>query len=215
MRLFEIKPDKYAILGDIRKNCSKILNLYKQANRVFYRGVEEMGEQPLKFHPKENRYTEKEPSIHYLLIDKWLESHGFKALRRNSSFMTGDVGFAADFGDPAVCFPYDGGNYTWSTEIRDYVDFSGPYSVHRDLYWAGKDKAENIFTLERLQQQKPKEYEASVKMVDVEMKKSDFHNEFPSVAILKSGNEVLFRGHYWVVPRTYPGLKELLGRIPY
>jgi hypothetical protein len=53
------------------------------------------------------------------MIDGWMKENGFKALRSNSFFVTGDYEQAMKYGNVYVIFPKDGFYYTWFEGTKD------------------------------------------------------------------------------------------------
>ena len=115
---FDEADAKYFSL--IEKECSKFLVEVKKANKFLYRGMDNdhpvvYGRSHEKRDPKDtSERTQKE-------IDKILSDAGFKALRSNSIFTTGDYGRAGGYGDVYIIFPRNGYNFTWSTKHKDWV----------------------------------------------------------------------------------------------
>jgi hypothetical protein len=106
----------------IMQNCNEILNLYrKNAGRFdpfLFRGVRLESDafisEPINF-----RQPQDTPNKVQTIIDSKLAAAGFKALRSNSIFCTGNKYNAKFFGSSYVIFPFDGFAFTWSEEIFD------------------------------------------------------------------------------------------------
>lgn len=130
MRIFEftqpeIKPlqiDKEVLYTYIRKNCHEYLS--KSKGTMMYHGIWEdtnflpsiyishspIGRMPVDLSPVEQ--TE---------IDRQLKVYGFKALRSNSIFCSGEPSVAAEYGSVYMIWPFDGFNFTWARNIDDAI----------------------------------------------------------------------------------------------
>jgi len=137
MRLNEIDPDSvgpgqkvsaHELVGNrdtgelekyIRQHCSDAIQYMKDAGKYFYRGMRPgkglgsaiVGQSRQDREPKD---TKDDISAFF---DQALTSHGFKALRRNSIFVTSDKSNAEIYGPAYAIFPMNGFNYTYTNQV--------------------------------------------------------------------------------------------------
>lgn len=109
----------------IKKNCSEILEIYKETNKLLYRGFNDKMPPIFIGNPRRDRWTKDTPQMYQTAIDNKLRDEGFKALRNNSIFCTSKVTRAMQYGIVYTIFPTNGFNYTWSSSIYDMYAETG------------------------------------------------------------------------------------------
>jgi hypothetical protein len=124
---------KEEYLDLIEAECSNAIEAFKQANGFLLRGLMlEKGKYvPGKLYSTGPRSPKDTDILMQNMVDDVLKLAGFKALRGNSIFCSGDYEQAEGYGPPVyVIFPKDGFQITWSTRYKDFfVDFS---SIRKD-----------------------------------------------------------------------------------
>lgn len=142
LELVDIDPD-IKIDKAVLANCSEILHLYSTTRQVLYRGILRINSARAKSifigEPVENRIPLNTSLALSIAIDNKLIKAGFKALRINSIFCTGDLEQAKEFGEPYVIFPFNGFKFTYS----DFKDLTlqmpykfEPYSnMPKEIKW--------------------------------------------------------------------------------
>jgi len=98
----------------IEEHCSEFLASAKAANRFLYRGIKTY-DSPSKIFlgsPRNDRRSRDTDPAVQLIVDEYLTLQGFKALRSNSIFCTGEEQNALTYGDPYIIFPINGFEYT-------------------------------------------------------------------------------------------------------
>lgn len=151
----------------IKKNCSDFLT--QSHGSPLYRGVHRNQLQHLVVNKSDiflgnsekNRLPKNSDAAAQLAIDAHLKAAGFKALRSNSIFCTGNSRETAGYGNMYYIFPLNGFTFTWNDKITDlYIDWPiGPeevaeyqkdkesYSANLSLYGKNKkEKLDNIFS---------------------------------------------------------------------
>jgi hypothetical protein len=104
----------------VEKECSQFITAAKNAKNFLYRGIEDSKYEAFVGKPFSNRRPLDSSEDFQEKIDNALIAMGFKALRRNSIFTSGDISQASDYGDGVfLIFPKNGFNFTWSTSVRD------------------------------------------------------------------------------------------------
>lgn len=118
----EINPHRETvvttIIPQIRQHCGEIISVMKSTKKWLLRGAKR------KFHYYEGKPQDARKPKDMLpevqeMIDRWLTERGFKALRSNSFFVTGDFSQANKYGNVYVIFPRDGFDYTWFQGTKD------------------------------------------------------------------------------------------------
>ena len=104
----------------IENDCSDFLKYMKKAGRMLFRGMDSNGK-VIYGRSHEKRSTMDTSENVQKRFDELLKVAGFKALRSNSIFTSGDMDHAENYGDPYMIFPKNGFNYTWSEEHADWV----------------------------------------------------------------------------------------------
>jgi len=126
---FEKKKDAelfYLFLLKMKKNVSLELIKFFFENRL-YRAESSSKNWSVLFGekrcPKNRSPVDNIPEFQ-ILIDEYLKSNGFTALRSNSIFVTGNFGFAKRFkkGERKihVIFPSKNFSFTWNPKVRDF-----------------------------------------------------------------------------------------------
>ncbi|MCS7316757.1 MAG: hypothetical protein NZZ41_00340 [Candidatus Dojkabacteria bacterium] len=114
------------ILDLIKKECSQILDLYKNHKKYLYRGVKNFNLITGKIYPKEDRKPlDIDKSFHDFLV-MIFDRLNLGVNRNNCLFCTTDMWFASSFGNVFVVFPKNDFKYVWSEKIFDlYTDIDG------------------------------------------------------------------------------------------
>jgi len=122
--LIKKKIDEYQpIIDQIKTNCSDILSVYLHNNgNVLYRGMSSSNDIELKTVRTKRNPMDTPKSIQDL-YDKVLIEKGFKAVRGNSAFCSGDYGQTQSYGSNNIIFPFNGFNFTY-------------FANHADLYFS-------------------------------------------------------------------------------
>lgn len=117
MRLFEfnILPEDQ-IKNTIDTHCSEIMKIYKQTQKVLYRGISGADRKPISFisQSREDRRPMSTNQPQHDAINNKLKETGFKARRDNSIFCYSDRLYTGLYGSPYVIFPLNGFNFTYS-----------------------------------------------------------------------------------------------------
>jgi hypothetical protein len=126
MRLLEFKKDTSEILKHlIERKCSDILKIYKDEEKVFYRGLRSKESYIIDNSPIYRQPVDTPLNIHDVVEDK-LKSAGFKARRSNSIFVTSIAGLAKEFSSRAgnifIVFPFNGFEFTTSELFDDFTN---------------------------------------------------------------------------------------------
>lgn len=119
--LDHLKEDE--IFDIIKKDCSRILEIYKKTKSFLYRGEKKNNTFFKSTYPKERLPKDMPINLHNLLNNA-LKKSGFVATRDNSVFVTSSIDTAKFYGNVYVFFPKNGFYYTWSKNITDaYTDY--------------------------------------------------------------------------------------------
>jgi len=133
--IYHLNPQMVERVERHVENCSQILKIYSQTQRVLYRGISGeasdifFGRSPVNRTP-----VDTSPELHNL-INKKLREFGFIACRDNSIFTSSHRMTADYYGSMYVIFPLDGFDYTWSPKIRDFfneISGYGEYDIKTD-----------------------------------------------------------------------------------
>lgn len=102
----------------IKPNCKEALRYCYRSGDLMFRGFN--GTQPIiRGRSFENRRPLSSDPVMTQEFDKRLAALGFKALRKNSIFVTSNSIMASDFGKPYIIFPIDGFDYTYCVGHND------------------------------------------------------------------------------------------------
>ena len=102
----------------IKPNCKQILQANLLASRLLYRGFNS-NEPVIRGRSHDRRTPLDSSSVTTQEFDRRLAALGFKALRSNSVFCTGNVERAKEFGKPYIIFPIDGFDFTYCVDKYD------------------------------------------------------------------------------------------------
>ncbi len=116
-----LEQENYSkIFSVIQKNCSTILDCYKQTNpKILYSGIKRekspyfFEKSPINRQPKD-----VDPEIQ-TIVDSKLKVTGFTALRSNSIFCSSYSLQCRNYGHIYIIFPINGFGFTWSPAIND------------------------------------------------------------------------------------------------
>lgn len=111
----------------IEKNCTDILELYRNYGKYFYRGINiSIGFHSISKNSNiyfgkapENRRPIDTPFWMQKQLDIQLNGAGFKALRSNSIFCIGNKTAAFGYGEAYMIFPVNGFDYSWCNSAVD------------------------------------------------------------------------------------------------
>lgn len=118
-----------ALMTLLNKECSEIINLYRSNKKFLYRGVSDSYNKPVFFlKPRDDRNSLTDNTAQEI-IDNYLKSKKFVALRSNSFFCTSDYHTASGYGESYIIFPKNGFKYTYSPKSWDLVDDIDFYSL--------------------------------------------------------------------------------------
>jgi len=120
----EIWPvDKYEKLASlIESHCSQMLNAYRQAGSVLYRGIRNTDDPAIITNIRQDRKPVEMPPDAHKRLEKAYTLLGLKANRTNSIFCTSDSDTATDWGKLYVIFVKDGWSGTvFESVVDEYV----------------------------------------------------------------------------------------------
>lgn len=186
----DVDQNELSRIGEILRQKAPTASALFMDGKTLYRGQTRY---------RDDFYIQKSPSERIplntrakfqIIIDKCLGQEGFKALRHNSFFCSGDIYQAATYGYGSmgvyITFPFDPFVFTWSSIIHDlYAD------IHSDEFY----RLEDDFKLS------PER--ASTLFVH----NYGFHNSDNLEAAIKSENEIYIHGTCAFV---HVGLKDKL-----
>lgn len=143
----------YKFLDGVTSKCSDAVNAMRQAGTLLYRGTSNAGDIYIG-KPHNNRRVMTSSSTAQEIYDEKIAQAGFKALRGNSIFTSGDTGLAFNFGSSKyMIFPVNGFQFTWSRSKRDIV--IGADDIR---YWMDEDLIESIWSKVFLNPELKKEF---------------------------------------------------------
>lgn len=135
----------------VKKECSEIINIYKKAGRVLFRGTKSERRKPIdddnkiyKIVPRKRRNpkdTDKETQK--ILDNLFNQRFGWKP--RSHGIFAAGIESASYYGTPHGFFPVNGFDYIWSPKIDDlYNDFVTEYegeykTVNVTGWWVNVD----------------------------------------------------------------------------
>jgi len=108
----------------IKQHCSDIVKLMKVSGIFLYRGVKNQSATVFVGQSRQDRQPKDTRQDISAYFDKALASHGFKALRGNSIFVTSNLQQAAGYGEAYAIFPMNGFDYTY-TSMTDLIIRNG------------------------------------------------------------------------------------------
>lgn len=123
-----ITPQQAKYFSLIEKECSQFVKDMKTAKCLLFRGMNDVGD-VVYGKPHENRHPMDTQKHVQKRLDKILTAAGFKALRSNSIFTTGDIGQAENYGDAYIIFPKNGYDFTWSSKHGDWIPTMGSMRI--------------------------------------------------------------------------------------
>lgn len=144
-----IDPKLLKYFTYIEKNCGEALKSIKEAQKLIFRGQDDASHPVFVGYPRSDRVPKDSNLEAQKLLDTYLSTMGFKALRSNSIFTTSDMNQAGDFGDLYAIFPKDGFNFTWSPTVSDLVltsvsDVDDSSDDTEDLYYGYDEWVDDI-----------------------------------------------------------------------
>lgn len=115
-------PALVKLINSIIKDCSQVLPIYRKSMSVLLRGITDKSNVDAYVGRSwENRKPTHSKQIYQDLYDMVLKKNGFKSLRSNSIFTTGNFDHAAGYGKVYIIFPKNGFAFHWNKEIPDLV----------------------------------------------------------------------------------------------
>lgn len=114
----------------IKKNCSQILDVYRDKEKYLYRGMKMGHSYVLLASSQDNRKPKDTPENIQIKIDNRLKEAGFKALRSNSIFCSSNYYIAAAYSQEGfegvfIIFPLNGFNFTYNINAGDLYSYYG------------------------------------------------------------------------------------------
>lgn len=111
------------IVAFIKKNCKPWLKETNQGKHYVYRGFDSVDEGKLAFTKvtRLNRQPKDSSKRDHDIMNQIIEIAGKTANRSNSMFVSGDFGVASVYGSVYVLLPVGKFNYTWHTQIGDWM----------------------------------------------------------------------------------------------
>lgn len=217
-------PALVKLVNAIKKDCSQVLPIYRKSMTVLLRGVTTKNNVDAYVGRSwESRKPTHSKQIYQDLYDTVLKKNGFKALRSNSVFTTGNFDHAAGYGKVYIIFPKNGFAFHWNKEIPDLViddptlifkeglildiiDAATEWHVNTykkniefDLYDVYRNPQKFIDTLKSIKY--PKAASITIdKLVDAKyiMRRVGPTNK-NFTAGLESGHEVMIAGEYYAI----------------
>lgn len=116
----DIPGNVIKLFKGIDKNCSVIMNAYRQTGSFLYRGIKS-SEDVLYGKPFDERRAKDSNKKLSDILNNALASQGFDARRDNTSFTSGDEMQAGNYGTVYIFIPRDGFTFHYSKKIRDLV----------------------------------------------------------------------------------------------
>jgi hypothetical protein len=120
----EIQDSGKKLAQYIQQHCSDIIKDMQVTGKTLYRGISGISPEVFVGQSRESRRPKDTSKADSAFFDEALSSHGFKALRRNSIFVTTDWGQAEGYGRLYAIFPMNGFEYTYTIQ-KDLI--IGPY----------------------------------------------------------------------------------------
>lgn len=119
MRLVELNRPvtEFSAINTIIDNCSEILKIYRETNKILWRGISLKN---MLFDPffisnsPENRPPLNTGRLTDTAINRKLFAADFEARRDNSIFCYSNPKQVTKYGKPYMIFPFDGFNFTYS-----------------------------------------------------------------------------------------------------
>ncbi len=131
MRISEIAPGQKRGINiidfdrlwerSIKTNCSEIIEIYRDAGRLLYRGTKN---NPPIYRGRSLDDRQPTDSSKKLsdLFNQMLAANGMTALRSNSIFVSSGIALARKFGVVYVVFPLNGFEFTYTNQIDIILD---------------------------------------------------------------------------------------------
>lgn len=186
----------------IQANCKQALSAMTSANRFLYRGTRGAPSEVFHGASRQDRNPSSSTKEFQENIDSALSMAGFKALRSNSIFCSGDIMEAVGYGGNKnlyMIFPIDGFQYTWSPKIRDL--FVDEYNLWGDDPGAF-DKRTTFYREPNAPDELKKEF----------LQRVGYKNTDLDAAIV-SGREIMISGEYYAVYAKYKDWPEVRALI--
>lgn len=123
-------PKIIKLASMIQRDCKQALTGCQKANGFLYRGIRKKYNTATSDYesnapdifvgkPREDRSAKDSKATIQIEFDKMLTQSGFKALRSNSIFCSGNYQQAEGYGKAYVIFPKDGFSFMWSPIYHD------------------------------------------------------------------------------------------------
>ncbi len=116
----DIPGNVLKLFKGIDKNCSIIMNAYRNTGNFLFRGIKSSDE-VLYGKPFDERRAKDSNKKLSDILNNALASQGFDARRDNTSFTSGDDSQAGNYGTVYIFIPRDGFTFHYSKKIRDLV----------------------------------------------------------------------------------------------
>lgn len=181
----------------IHQQCSEVLAVYKKTGKMLLRGTSRALEPVMKSAPRPKRKPRDTPNSIHLLIDGWLNEHGFTALRSNSTFTSTDDKITRAYGHQYLIFPSNGFAYTWFEKTDDLYGFINEFIESKGLQ--SFDFADTDYQLRKARQ-------AVRDNINEIMEQAGARNDGLELA-LQSGHEVMIANcEWWGIDSDYVDL---------
>jgi hypothetical protein len=123
--------DTEKVIEYLKQNCSDIIEDMRATKKLLYRGLKRGELGPIFVgQSRQDRKPKDTGSKVSAFFDQALASHGFKALRSNSIFVTSEYHHALSYGNAVYAiFPINGFNFTYTNstdlviKIPDLIDY--------------------------------------------------------------------------------------------
>ena len=213
-RKYIVGPETEYNRDELEKKAKHIAKLiYKNSkpwfseagNELIYRGVKGFGLNPkLAFRgkPRTKRITQDTPVEFQNIVDSILKELGFKALRGNSFYVTGNRLATDDYGDIYVIFPIGNFDYTWSPKIRDlYFKFFKQFGTGDGIIDKFLPKDNRIYT--NSTKSVAKDW---FKMVDQNKLRKFLQKSYRSTNLegaVNSNSEIMLKSDYYAIQERF------------
>lgn len=123
-----------ALVSFMKTHCSDIIKIYNNDCKngdFLFRGIIDAKSYILLGKSRDDRKPMDTSMAVQQIVDSSLAASGFKALRSNSIFCTGNLFAAENYGDLFIIFPVNGFSYTWSPKVRDLFDEVSLFDINK------------------------------------------------------------------------------------
>ncbi len=182
----------------VLKECSEIVDIYKQIKSFLYRGSKHNFAQDItKITPR----TDRRPLDSSVEVSRKLDDEFYKRFkwrpRSEGVFCTSTLSNAHTYGDSYIFFPKNGFKFVWSRKFEDF--YSNIYDAYYSEYYTTVD-INKFFTLED-------------KYMDFEKIVSEYTNRDIKDAI-EIGHEMMFKcDYYYMADYTETNYLKLLNSL--